>query len=404
MDSSAYQLLNNVPIPDDTSGKFSLIALSRWNDLFTFSPSESKLYIASLKSTNTDDKIQVKSIVNSGGEDVNRLIKAAKCIKFNKDGNLILIWGPTMMGCIELPRSYVIHGDFKVSRDISCSAEETDSLNVELVENVINSSNPIVKAQWHPFHSECIVMLFKEGPLVAVTVRHKEYKRITVELGSNRTFVSFTFGPSIDWMAVTVFVLGEDGSMAVLCPLLPPGSLVPSHIVPALRERSAAYPRVHEYDARAGAEDLFSVTSFYLSAAFGDASSDYVGPIDTLRVGGGFEGQNYSDPYKSNLQITKREEMIATMLWCPPMLQGDLKAKRADKRGTACDIAILPCATGEDGLKPMWSDAFVAPICAVSWSDGSTSVRVIAGKVVSFSLALFMIIVAGMNTLSTTQH
>lgn len=55
-----------------------------------------------------------------------------------------------------------------------------------------------------------------------------------IPLSSNKRFVSFAFGPALDWMKFTLVLLSSGGDVYYLCPVIPKGTVVSLTVVEEL--------------------------------------------------------------------------------------------------------------------------------------------------------------------------
>jgi hypothetical protein len=83
----------------------------------------------------------------------------------------------------------------------------------------------IVKVDFHPFSPHHVIVLFKTGGLLIIDLIQISYHKIPISL--QHSFVSFTFGPHIDWMAISIFLLKSNGEIFVVCPVMPKGAILP---------------------------------------------------------------------------------------------------------------------------------------------------------------------------------
>jgi hypothetical protein len=223
-------------------------------------------------------------------------------------------------------------------------------------------------------------------------------------------------------MAVSVLVLSADGRVTVVCPVLPPGSILPAPLAIEILQAVADEKKKSSFTPSGGSESaediyqrheknsLITLSKLFVSAAFGDLSDAYLTSDRANVVVGG--PLSYSAEKESDAQhldfgssgtsiglntVSSRASVLRSMLEWPPSSQGamlnpdDLSkysrgltpspAKRSSGDSSAsmppaCDICVLPSL--DHGRRN--PDAS-APIIAIARSDGSIELFVCVGDV-----------------------
>lgn len=141
-------------------------------------------------------------------------------IVLNREGSTLLLWSreTNLVAIVEL--SIVIQQNEKKLR-------ESKLVSVTLKSS--QPTSPIVKVAYHPFSSYHIVTLHQRGSIILTDLRTMSSQ--VVSLRRELSFVSFTFGPFIDWMTATLFLLEKSGDIYALCPILPYKCTLPEQTI-----------------------------------------------------------------------------------------------------------------------------------------------------------------------------
>ena len=129
---------------------------------------------------------------------------------------------------MEIPRTLAPDGAI----DVSAKGQCIFSL---IGQDYLSSSNDITKASFHPMSNVHVVILMK-GSLLLIDITYPNNNETQYyPLGINNHFISYCFGPSIDWMKFTIFLLSNKKSdkaeVFCLCPVIPKGISVPKNSV-----------------------------------------------------------------------------------------------------------------------------------------------------------------------------
>ena len=127
---------------------------------------------------------------------------------------------------LEIPRALAPDGAIDASARGECS--------FHLIGQDYLSGNSVIKASFHPMSNTHVVVLIK-GSLLLIDISTPNGETQFIPLGVSHHFVSFCFGPSIDWMMFTIFLISnkksEKAEIYCLCPVIPKDVLVPKNSV-----------------------------------------------------------------------------------------------------------------------------------------------------------------------------
>lgn len=285
-------------------------------------------------------------------------------LEFNFSGSVLLVWGASCLGVAVLPAEHQHH---------PLSAEEEDAgaaCQFVMLYKSQGHREDIAKAMWHPLSDKHVVVLLRTNKLLMFDVvegTESEYL-----LDPSKTYSSFCFGPSLDWMSLSVFLLDSGADITCLCPLLPTGAVVPTDTIRDLHEWLS--DSLVEKTSRS----YRRLVDEYLRAAFG-GDDEGGGPRQQLRRAGLFRGRPLGEQHAPLHESFYRQ----------PLLQGPLAVEgRLKKRGRSgstalpCDICA-PSTAGEEAalavLLVSWSDGVVEQFVlgaafGPSWSSDSTRV------------------------------
>lgn len=269
-------------------------------------------------------------------------------IEFNFSGSILLLTGPSALGVVIL-RKFDPQSSGSVEEDgpesMSGSAHQ-----LVVMYRAHNHRDEIVKAVWHPLSDRHVVVLLRCNKLLMFDV--VEGKESEFLLDSSKTYTSFCFGPSEDWLSMSVFLLDSSAGISCMCPLLPTGAVVPADTILDLHEwlsDLAMDGPSHSYLKRVDS---------YLRAAFGGSSADNQGgEHGQLRRAGIFGGRPLSEEHALHEYFYRQP-----LLQGPLVVEGRLKKRSRSQEGASvpCDICV-PSPAGEHGSPPVF---------VVSWSDG----------------------------------
>jgi hypothetical protein len=203
-------------------------------------------------------------------------------IEFNNDGTILLLWAENSVGLIELPQSLLLESNSHAgdNREVRCTFTK---IYDEELSSDSSAPFPVVKVGFHPYSQNHVIILFQRESLRVVDLRSLATEIIFI--AADRKFTSYTFGPAIEWLRFTVFLLSSSGEVFSLCPLIPTGSIVSLAVVAELWDWadqllcenetpsssiSALSSSVREGDAFASTLSGYNaLLKVYLSACFG---------------------------------------------------------------------------------------------------------------------------------------
>ena len=279
-------------------------------------------------------------------------------IEFNISGSILLLASPFYVGVALLPRAYSFDG---------CQSLYSDDVDVKRKDLFFcQQGESIVKIQWHPLSEKHLVILLDTCKLLVVDVVDSEM--LEYELDAAVEYTSFCFGPGVDWLRLTVFLLHASGDISYMCPVLPMGSVLSAAAVAELRawQQEQMYS-FSSFDtpgvsggAEGGLEGYLDKTSLYLRAALGQEGE-----------GGGGRGAVGGQPHRAGVlrggtRLTSGSKLFGAF-YGTPAVQGPVqvecrvhKTAKGKANGKACDLSTL---TARDG-------GSAVPLLLVVWSDG----------------------------------
>lgn len=409
MNSAAFRAFSSLAVPNYRGEAINTMAVNRWGDVFSLSQNGLN-YISLLQKTTESNSLPLS------GPD-KQLLSQMSCLKFNSYGTMLLVWGANAAGIVVLPRTYTLYGEFEFD-----GSDKRKACEFIAVLRPEECRGQLMKVQWHPFHSEYVVMLHQKGPIEMKNIFTNS--KISAFLSQSIQYSSFSFGPCIGWLAVSVLVLADNGYVYVICPMLPVGSLIPTEVVLQMAE-GLAYENDVMKQPSSERGRLLRHANLYMSAAFGDLSGEYRAHGNWIRVGGPIASLRASAATAEPTELSYHQRLMLEVLNCPPALQGALheisdanmpsnasskrqnvgpgsskshtdwsNAGSSDKSSsrkrdsgtnelaaTACDIVVLPAAPGERGSESDWSSSDCAPVVVMVRTDGSSKICVIKGQV-----------------------
>lgn len=145
-------------------------------------------------------------------------------------GNRALVWGKSGCCVVVLP---VQGGTFVFPRSSSRSRPGPSQGN----EGVSVRPRPawclpskdqvrVVKAIWHPLSNSHVLVYTSDGELTLYDVSRREGGGVESRYTVGGNVVDISFGTGLYWEVMTVYLLSSDGSVRVLCPVIPHGCVV----------------------------------------------------------------------------------------------------------------------------------------------------------------------------------
>ena len=216
MNPDFVQLLGNtLPLRNGKVHTFAnTVAVSKNGDIALLSENGSIQY-SHLRSSGQSSELVRLDVL---GITTNELMNMTT-VEFDADGRSLLLWSESKVGIVELPQSLVASGELrKDEADTNCIFTSLWDANDEGV------SNLVAKATFHQSCSHCVVILMRKDVLRLVDLRSLQSE--IIPLSTNRRFVSFSFGPAIEWMTHTLVLLTSGGEVYYLCPVIPNGAVL----------------------------------------------------------------------------------------------------------------------------------------------------------------------------------
>lgn len=286
-------------------------------------------------------------------------------ILLNQDSTKLLLWSreTSIVAYIEL--NIIMHQNEKKLR-------ESKLIQVSLKSSL--SSNSIVKVSFHPLSSHHIVILYQRGSLVLTNLNTmtSQFMSLCREL----SFISFSFGPRVDWMIATIFLVEKGGDVYALCPILPSNCKLPERNIEEmyiwLEEQREAFDS--SYTGTSGVVrgvNSTNLVSQYVSTAKAYLLSTLSTPNednddyddDDAILGLNTTNTGYAtDSVLSTLGSIGTTTAIAdtqSANYKIPSLQGPIKPRRCDISRVATDICV-----------PVSSQGQSVPVLLISYSNG----------------------------------
>ena len=287
--------------------------------------------------------------------------------QFNTDGSMLLVWSKTHVGVVEIPRN-------------STPGENECLFYVVGKSDTIGVPNrPVIHAAFYPYSNSHIVVLF-QGCIEIFDLILCSSQRIPLNV--EHTFISFCFGPTIDWMALSILLVESAGAVFLLSPVLPRAARLPLQLIENLQDW-VDEQRVHPKSKSSAAfQSYLDAVKMYLFSIGVEQCSDGI-----VNVAGGygalptmisstkttsFSTQAGISPKKLILsddssEVVSIDSLACLQGPCPVVGRGGVKGQT---RKTACDI----CVPG--ARNPSMQTA--SPVAVVSYSDGSVDVLVLS--------------------------
>lgn len=403
MNPSLIELLGNSlpPLPGDSSLFAHSCAVSQNGDIAMLCNDGTIKY----SSIRTPSNALVLDVVGLYAEDILQFTT----IEFDEDGKSLLVWSPACVGIIELPQS-MLENDAHNS-DVRCLFTNLLSVGDDVDDR---SSYPIAKAAFHNLCPHCVVVLHQKEVLRLIDIRTMDMQ--TISTSSNRSFTSFAFGPSIDWMMFAIILLTTNGEIFVLCPVIPSGTVLSLSAVDDLWSWADHVEDENDREDRDVASYLTTLQS-YLTELFGQRPT--LNP--SARNDSAFvrAGDNQGAQFGAELYRPSGYTHSQGLSNYVPMLRGPMRIQRpvSDSDGPEFEenmyaegkssgnsrlahrIANDICTPGaQRGMAAGLSQPTAAPVLAVSYSTGEVELLVLdyadqviitAHTLLDYLLALF---------------
>ena len=255
-----------------------------------------------------------------------------------------------------------------------------------------DSSGNIIKASFHPMSSSHVVMLIKRYFLL-IDISNSNGDVQVFPLGVKDNFVSYCFGPSIDWMKFSIFLLSdrkcENAEVFCLCPVIPKDIPI---LKSSVRDLWAWVDEqyVFQDDQKSSGGNYFDRVGQYITAAFGprnllekENDGRKISPSSFIRVGEyasnsgnlyiEMEGVFSATPdLQGPFFMTENcsEKNLELVPNSPENIPQNIPQKQKQKvKRIATDIAT-PITRGEG-----------APVLAISFDNGDVDLLIIRSEV-----------------------
>ncbi len=143
-------------------------------------------------------------------------------IAVNKDGSLLALWSTQLVAVVEIPLNWMRHGN--VSEPLDASSGSIPSRPImRIVSQEMGTSNKFIKVAFHPLCDHSLVILRERETMSFIDMRDSSLLQ-DILLPSKLNFVSFTFGPNVEWLRYTIFLATSENEIFFLCPIIPPNT------------------------------------------------------------------------------------------------------------------------------------------------------------------------------------
>lgn len=245
----------------------------------------------------------------------------------------------------------------------------------------------ILKVQWHPLSDTHLVLLLQSHKILLVDVLTAQTTEIPLD--DTTDYISFTFGPCVDWMRLCLFLVDSTGDISYICPVLPYGSILSSHSIHELKQWIVDEKLKCE-DLSSSKESLLDDIDLYLRASFGTYFDQYQSTSEITEED--FEPPQHSF-HRAGVPKNGSHLTAGTLFHKSfhqiPRLQGPLTVENRIiscassspryrvNETIPCDICV-PIARGYNSV----------PVLLIAWSDGNIEELLIAGQVDNLSFVL----------------
>jgi hypothetical protein len=249
----------------------------------------------------------------------------------------------------------------------------------------------ILKVQWHPLNDTHLVILLQSHKVLLVDVL--SHQTTEIPLDESREYISFTFGPCVDWMRLCLFLLDTKGEVTYLCPILPHGAVLSSHSIYELKQwlSDERLKSDESGDRLSSSGTHFDQIDLYLRAAFGTYFDQLPSASSSFSECGEEEGETIDCGAPAGQSFHRagvprsRSHLTPGTLYHKafhqtPQVQGPLpienrilkpsSSRRHAEETIPCDICV-PIARGYNAV----------PLLLIVWSDGNIEELLISGQV-----------------------
>lgn len=229
MDGDLIRSLGAISAPSDEHSSLlgNSVAVTNVGDLLVLT-ADGKVQYTSLRQEKPSQALKTLPIHAHTNIDM----KKFRHISANRDGSMMLLWSADQVVVVEIPQLWLREGNLLEPTEKSSSGTKLIIPTLKELCNESESRNRIVKAVFHPLCDHSVVVLRESQTLSLYDMRlDATANRHNIQLPSNLRFAGFTFGPNMEWLRYTIFLATTENEVYYLCPVIPPGTVVPSNTV-----------------------------------------------------------------------------------------------------------------------------------------------------------------------------
>jgi hypothetical protein len=383
MDAELIQSLARLsPTNDDLSSPLgSSIAKTQVGDLLVLT-GDGEVVVTSLRQGKTN--VQTLPI----DKNLANMMKNFRHINANKDGSRLLLWSTHYVAVLEIPLSWLQQGNITIPPSETSSSGSKSSnyptLTFKLLCEVSSGGNKVVKTIFHPWCDHSVVVLREKEVLSLYDMRFDSFNKQDIKLPPNLTFVSFTFGPSIEWLRYTIFLVTTRNEIYFLCPILPAGTTVPSNTVKELwswydvqksriLKSSKRKVKMDNYDGNSDSNTYLDITRQYLEETIGLRPSSHSDVSDeSLAVLAG----ELSKLSVVQIESSKGFEFVSLG---HVLLQGPLPLHKGQPRGIGGNISFD--AVSDISTPHLHSSSLSPPVITLAYKSGQVDLLLLDPQV-----------------------
>jgi hypothetical protein len=375
MNRDTIRLIGEFPAPSVSRPLIaaSSIAMNKIGEIFFLCEGGAIRYLSSKAESAVTDALALNTDEAMGEMEMSHL-------EFNYSSSSLLVGGSECVGVVFFNQSAEGLSDFQVVH--RCAVGDL-----------------ILKVQWHPLSDTHLVLLLQSHKVLLVDVL--SHQTTEIPLDETREYISFTFGPCVDWLRLCLFLLDSKGEVSYLCPILPHGAVLSSHSIYELK-RWLSDERAKSNDQGGGGEGRgpsssdthFDQIDLYLRAAFGtyfdqlpSAPSEYgeeedgdeSGPTAFHRAGVPKSRSHLTPGTLYHKSFHQTPQVQGTLPIENRILKPSLSRHRSAEETIPCDLCV-PIARGYNSV----------PLLLIVWSDGNIEELLISGQVGQNPLTLHL--------------
>jgi hypothetical protein len=147
-------------------------------------------------------------------------ISSFQYLLINENSSILILWNDVEFGIIENPLVDEPH-------QLIIIRETTNN-------NTTTSLQPsLMKLAFYPYDPYTLVVLQHQSELLLYDLRSR-IRTTTIRLIKQKQFLSFTFGPAIEWLRFTIFLFTNEQEIFAICPIIPIGCIISTTIIKEL--------------------------------------------------------------------------------------------------------------------------------------------------------------------------